>query len=391
MDSSTWVNTSLGLNLVANDSLQAMDEGQPPVPTITKKVGEFEGEYDIFESNLRSVKQEAGAGGSVLMAQELNRISLENKKLTEMLTVLCENYNSLEAHVKELMTTKQLASENESMILGNNCLIKKRKSPVDDHQDYCNNVNMIGFTTNTSTGETSSSDEEAYKRPKEMSNVNLKISRVYVRTDVSDTRLIVKDGYQWRKYGQKVTRDNPSPRAYYKCSFAPTCPVKKKVQKSAENPCLLVATYEGEHNHILPAEPQVITIDHGDHQGQGRNLITTALPLRHDHSSISLAPKRSSSPSSSPTTVSMSMSSSSVLDSSTEPGSSFGYKPNQGRQASDDIYEEKATTFQQLLVQQMASSLTKDPNFTTALAAAISAGRFNILDQPHPHPPIPKW
>ncbi|KAM5564694.1 putative WRKY transcription factor 40 [Rosa sericea] len=391
MDSSTWVNTSLGLNLVPNDSHHAMDEGQPPVPTITKKVGEFEGEYAIFESNLRSVKQEAGAGagGSVFMAQELNRISLENKKLTEMLTVLCENYNSLETHVKELMTTKQLASENESMILGNNCLIKKRKSPVDDHQDYCNNVNMIGFTTNTSTAETSSSDEESYKRPKEMSNISLKISRVYVRTDVSDTRLIVKDGYQWRKYGQKVTRDNPSPRAYYKCSFAPTCPVKKKVQKSAENPSLLVATYEGEHNHIHPAEPQVITIDH---QGQGRNLITTALPLRNDHSSNSLAPKRSSSPSSSPTTVSMSMSSSSVLDSSTEPGSSFGHKPNQGRQASDDlIYDEKATNFQQLLVQQMASSLTKDPNFTTALAAAISAGRFNILDQPHPHPPIPKW
>lgn len=137
----------------------------------------------------------AGAGGTVLMAEELNRITLENKKLTEMLTVLCENYNALETHVKELMTNKQLPSENELTISsGNTCslLHKKRKSPGNDHQDYCNNVNMIGFSTNTiSTAETSSSDEESYKRPKEMmSDINLKISRVYVRCDVSDMRLV---------------------------------------------------------------------------------------------------------------------------------------------------------------------------------------------------------
>ncbi|PSS17728.1 WRKY transcription factor [Actinidia chinensis var. chinensis] len=77
----------------------------------------------------------------------------------------------------------------------------------------------------------------------------VKISQVFVRASSEDGSLIVKDGFQWRKYGQKVTKDNPSPRAYYRCSMSPLCPVKKKVQKSRDDESILVVIYEGEHNH----------------------------------------------------------------------------------------------------------------------------------------------
>ncbi|KAK9677315.1 hypothetical protein RND81_11G135900 [Saponaria officinalis] len=263
------------------------------------------------DSPVRQVKNEAG-----VLQGELNKINEENARLTKMLMVVCGNYSELKRQLTDYMNSS-----------GTNIVTKKRK--VENVTNNYNNNNIV---------ESSSSEGEQINKTK--------TTRVAIQTETSDSSMTFKDGYQWRKYGQKVTRDNPCPRAYFKCSFAPSCPVKKKVQRSLEDQTVLVATYEGEHNHASPIP-------------QSNSILTAA-------SAVSLVPYNPTLRLSSPTVT---------LD-LTKPKSNLAIESTK---TSTNTYNQSikfnSDEFQKLLAQQMASSLTKDPAFTSALAAAIS-GQF---------------
>ncbi|URE46769.1 WRKY DNA -binding domain [Musa troglodytarum] len=59
---------------------------------------------------------------------------------------------------------------------------------------------------------------------------------------------VLDDGYKWRKYGQKVVKDTQHPRSYYRCTQR-DCRVKKRIERLAEDPRMVITTYEGRHAH----------------------------------------------------------------------------------------------------------------------------------------------
>ncbi|KAK4396063.1 putative WRKY transcription factor 33 [Sesamum angolense] len=81
-------------------------------------------------------------------------------------------------------------------------------------------------------------------------NRTVREPRVVVQT-TSDID-ILDDGYRWRKYGQKVVKGNPNPRSYYKCT-SNGCTVRKHVERACHDSRAVITTYEGKHNHDVPA------------------------------------------------------------------------------------------------------------------------------------------